>query len=28
LDGAKQRIGRWETLIGPKRTQIVFGGSL
>jgi len=28
LDGAKHRIGRWETLIGPKRTQIVFGGSL
>ena len=28
LDGAKQRIGRWETLIGPKRTQIVFGRSL
>jgi hypothetical protein len=28
LDGAKQRIGRWETLIGPKRTQIGFRGPL
>src|SRR5208337_3003664 len=26
LDGAKQRIGRWQTLIGPKRTQIGFRG--
>jgi len=28
LDGAKQRIGRSETLIGPKRTQIGFRGPL
>lgn len=28
LDGAKQGIGRWEMLIGPKRTQIGFRGPL
>jgi hypothetical protein len=27
-DGAKKRIGRWETLIGPKWTQIGFRGPL
>ena len=28
LDGAQQPIGKWETLIGPKRTQIGFRGPL